>query len=37
MPITFTDLKSYVGATSTDDAFVSDCFDEATLPPQIST
>ena len=31
MPITFTDLKSYVGATSTDDAFVSDCFDEAKL------
>ena len=31
MPITFTDLKNYVGSTATDDAFVSKCFDEAKL------
>jgi len=31
MPITWTDLKAYVGATATDDAFVEDCFDEAKL------
>ncbi len=31
MPLTFTDLKNYVGATATDDAFVTDCLAEATL------
>ena len=29
MPITWTDLKAYVGSTTTDDAFVQGCFDEA--------
>ncbi len=31
MPLTFTDLKNYVGSSSTDDAFVTDCLAEATL------